>query len=376
MTAIGKPIMDRSARAAGSPLGRPKPRDFAISPLLVFYEVTQACDLVCTHCRACAQPSSHPEELSTEQSLRLIEQLAEFPTPPTLVLTGGDPLKRRDVYELIEHAAWFGLPVAITPSATPLVTAAAVKRLRQAGVSRLAISIDGADAATHDATRGVAGSFDRSLQILAEARAAGISTQVNTTLTPEVLPQIEPLADLLATQSIDMWSVFFLVPVGRAVQARRLTAEECEAAFEQLWSQSKRQPYAIKTTEAPHYRRFTIQHRNPSFPLSSESSPPFTSLNVNDGKGVMFISHRGAIRPSGFLPITCGAFPAEHVVRVYQQSPVFRALRDPDQLECKCRRCEFRKVCGGSRARAYAVSGNPLAEEPDCAYVPRTHEVD
>lgn len=372
MTAHGKLTAQHSATAFGPASGPPKPRDFAVSPLLVFYEVTQACDLVCTHCRACAQPSPHQHELTTEQSLRLIDQLAEFPTPPTLVLTGGDPLKRRDIYELIEHAVWLGMPVAITPSATPLVTPAAIERLVRVGVSRLAISIDGADAATHDATRGVAGSFDRSLRILADANASGISTQVNTTLTPALFPHIERLADLLSELEIDMWSVFFLVPVGRALHAPRLTADQCETAFARLWVQSKRQPYVIKTTEAPHYRRFMIQHRNPSFPLPGGGPPAFTSLNVNDGKGVMFISHRGAIHPSGFLPLHCGTYPNDHVVRVYQQSPIFRELRDPDQLEGKCRRCEFRKVCGGSRARAFAASGNPLAEEPDCAYGPKS----
>jgi MoaA/NifB/PqqE/SkfB family radical SAM enzyme len=216
--------------------------DFNVSPLLVFYEVTQACGLVCRHCRACAQTRRHPAELTTKQSLGLLDQLAEFPSPPMLVLTGGDPLERQDIYQLIEHAAWLGLDVSITPSATSLVTASVVWRLRDAGISRMAISIDGADAATHDANRGVPGSFERSLNILAEARTAGIPTQVNTTLTPSNLDQIEALADLLAAQEIVMWSVFFLVPVGRGEQVPRLSGEQCESAFERLWRQALRQP--------------------------------------------------------------------------------------------------------------------------------------
>jgi radical SAM protein with 4Fe4S-binding SPASM domain len=351
-------------------------RDFSQSPLLAFYEVTRACDLVCSHCRACAQPARDPEELSSEQSLRLLEQLSEFPTPPSLVLTGGDPLKRRDIFDLVEHARWLGLNVAITPSATPLVTRQAIARFQRAGISRLAISIDGATAAAHDAVRGVPGSFARSLEILRGARAAGIETQVNTTLTPASASAIDDMAELLAGLDITLWSVFFLVPVGRAAASRRLTADEVEAAFERLWRQSRRQPYAIKTTEAPHYRRFIIQHQTPRSPRRGPGEPPaYTSMNVNDGKGVMFIGHTGAIYPSGFMPIDCGRFSADHVVEAYQNSPLFRALRDAERLEGKCGECEFRRVCGGSRARAYAVTGNPLAEEPDCSYIPRRASV-
>jgi radical SAM protein len=356
----------RAERRHAAPRG-----DFHISPLLAFYEVTQACDLACDHCRACAQTRPHPAELTTAESMRLIDQLAEFPSPPMLVLTGGDPFKRPDLFQLIEHAVSLGLEVSITPSATPLVTPRAIRRLRDAGISRLAISIDGADPPRHDAWRGVAGSLVRSLQILAEARAAGIPTQVNTTLSPFNVDQLERLADLLARLDIAMWSVFFLVPVGRARQLPRFSAEECEAVFARLWTQAQRQPYAIKTTEAPHYRRYVIQHQFAEAPRKDGRRPPgFVPLGVNDGKGVLFVGHTGLVYPSGFLPIVCGIYPLEHLVRTYQRSPVFRALRDADRLEGKCSVCEFRHLCGGSRARACAVTGNPLAQEPDCAYVP------
>jgi radical SAM protein len=359
--------------------------DYSSSPLLVFYEVTQACDLICQHCRACAQTAAHPAELKRDESLLLIDQLAEFPTPPILVLTGGDPLKRRDIFELIEHATRRGLEVSITPSATPLVTADAVRRLRDAGIARMAISIDGADAETHDRTRGVRGSFARSLEILSAARDVGLSVQVNTTVTPMNVDQIDRMAEMLAQNGIVMWSVFFLIPVGRAEQIARLDAEQSEAAFANLWRHAKQQPYAIKTTEAPHYRRFSLQQqvsksqREPSNGQASNGQPSngppsYVSAGVNDGKGVMFISHAGLIHPSGFLPITCGVFPLQHVVQVYQDSPVFRALRDAERLEGKCHACEFRKICGGSRARAYAVTGELFAEEPDCAYIPAGYQ--
>jgi len=346
--------------------------DFIHSPLLVFYEVTQACDLVCQHCRACAQTSANPAELSPSEARRLVDQVKQFPRPPMLVLTGGDPLKRTDIFSLVEYAAWSGLDVSITPSATPLVTPGAIHRLRDAGISRLAISIDGADAATHDAVRGVPGSFQRSLQILADARAVGVPTQVNTTLTPANLPQIERMARFLAGQEIDMWSVFFMVPVGRARWLPRLAADECETAFARLWREAQRQPFAIKTTEAPHYRRYVIQHQEAKVKRNSDASSParYVPLGVNDGKGVMFVSHCGLVHPSGFLPIVCGAYPLEHLVQIYQESPIFRALRDADRLRGKCGKCEFRHICGGSRARAYAVTGDPFAQEPDCAYEP------
>ncbi|MFV0442997.1 MAG: TIGR04053 family radical SAM/SPASM domain-containing protein [Planctomycetaceae bacterium] len=346
-------------------------RDFNTSPLLVFYEVTRACDLVCQHCRACAQACADPEELSAGESRALINRLARFPERTMLVLTGGDPLKRSDIYELIEHGVAQGLDVSITPSATPLVTRSAIARLRDAGISRLAVSLDGADAGTHDAVRGVPGSFSRSLQILADARELGVPTQVNTTLTPGNMTQIEDLANMLARQGIVLWSVFFLVPVGRAEYLPRLDAEQSEAAFERLWRQSRRQPYAIKTTAAPHYRRFVLQHsRTDCNSRRSGSRLAASSFGVNDGRGVMFVSHRGLIMPSGFLPIVCGAFPQDDPVQVYQQAPVFRALRDASRLEGKCGDCEYRRVCGGSRARSFAVTGQLFAAEPDCAYQP------
>lgn len=358
------------ATAATLPARRPRTAtrtDFAHSPLVVFYEVTQACDLACGHCRACAAAAPHPAELSSAESLRLIDQLAEFPNPPMLVLTGGDPLKRADIYDLVRRAVHRGLTVSVTPSATPLATRSAIEKLHEAGVSRIAVSIDGPDAASHDSVRGEAGSFERSLRILADARELGLSAQVNTTLTPANLPRIEAMAELLDDLGIAMWSVFFLVPMGRAENAPRLSAEQCEDAFQRLWNESFRRTYAIKTTEAPHYRRFVLQRRHGGFAAtdSAEFAGRHTTWSVNDGRGVMFVGHTGMIHPSGFLPLVCGMFPMSHVVRVYQDSPVFRALRDADRLEGKCRVCEFRRICGGSRARAYAVTGNPLAQEPD-----------
>lgn len=356
------------------------PADFGLNPLMFYYEVTLACELVCKHCRASAQENPHPDELTTEQSRALVEQVASFPRRPMIVMTGGDPLRRADLFELIRHAVASGLEVALTPSATPLATHDALRQAREAGVRCLGISLDGADARTHDAFRGWEGSFKRTMRMLADARQLGMAVQINTTITRRNFHQIDAIAELLAGEGIAMWAAFFLVPVGRGVEEERISAPEYEIAFERLWRHANRQPYSVKTTEAPHYRRYVLSQGGD--PLAGPTDGPADAadaavrrghrapLGITDGKGIMFVSHVGEIYPAGFLPLCCGCFPADSVVDVYQNHPTFLALRDPDQLKGNCGRCEYRRVCGGSRARAYTVTGDPLASEPDCVYVP------
>lgn len=346
--------------------------DFESSPFVVFYELTRACDLVCQHCRACAQPKRHPNELDEAQARALIDQFAQFPKPPVVVLTGGDPLKREDVFDLVAYARSLGLSVAMTPSATTLVTPEALDRLKAMGLHRLAVSLDGMDAATHDAFRGVSGSFQQTMEILAYAQSIDLPRQINTTITRRNVEQVDAIAELIAPYDIDLWSVFFLIPVGRGLREQRIAPHEYEQVFEQLWHHAQTQPYGIKTTEAHHYRRFVLQRMgNPQ-----AGSPNRAPLGVNDGRGVMFVSHTGQVFPSGFLPIDCGRFPRQSVVEIYQCHPTFRALREPDRLRGKCGACEFRTICGGSRARAYALTRDPLAAEPDCVYVPEGYQAE
>jgi radical SAM protein len=351
--------------------------DFDLSPLMFYYEVTQACDLVCEHCRASAQKEPAPGELTTDLARQLIDQVATFPKPPTLVLTGGDPLKRGDLFDLIRHAAQVQLQVALTPSATPLATYEAFQAARDAGVRRLGISLDGADAATHDAFRGWSGSFERTLRMLNDACRLELPVQLNTSITRRNFHQIDAIADLLAGYGIATWSVFFLIPVGRGLTQERISPREYEVAFEKLWHHSRRQPYEIKTTEAPHYRRYVVQQSGN--PLAGPGGRPNAArrghrapLGVWDGRGVMFVSQKGEIYPAGFLPVLCGSFPEQSVVTAYQEHPTFRALRNPDLFKGKCGVCEYRGICGGSRARAFAVTGDPLESEPDCVYLPES----
>ena len=292
------------------------------------------------------------------------------------MLTGGDPLKRQDVFELVDYAATGGLQTAMTPSATPLLTGHAIRRLKDSGLHRLAVSLDGALASTHDGFRRVPGSYERTLMAIEDAYACGLPAQINTTIGRHNLHELDEMFDLVGKMKVALWSVFFIVPTGRATADLRLSAQECEDVFARLFAFSRSGRMPIKTTEAPHYRRFVLQqqkllrHGRPQADAPARPVPP-GHVGTNDGKGVMFVSHTGEIFPSGFLPIAAGRFPADSLVDVYQNSAMFRQLRNADLLSGKCGQCEYRFICGGSRARAYAVDGDSMASEPDCIYQPQ-----
>lgn len=352
--------------------------DFNERPFIAIWEVTQACDLACVHCRASAQPNRHPMELTTAEGRHLIDQVAGMKIP-VFVLTGGDPIKRPDLFELIGHARAQGLRVSLTPSATPLLTRDVVARLKAEGLARLAVSMDGASAETHDAFRGMAGSFARTLNAVEWANQIGLPVQINTTFSRRNIDEIDSIVALMEGLRITLWSVFFLVPTGRGKLSDLMSADEFEEAFAKIRHLSKSASFDIKTTEAQHYRRYLVQQQvaERRAGISDEAAEKVADTigrmphGLNDGKGFVFISHTGEVFPSGFLPLSAGSIRQQPLSSIYRESPLFRDLRDADRLEGKCGACEFKHICGGSRARAYALTGNPFAEEPCCAYVPR-----
>ena len=345
--------------------------DFDQTPLLVIWEVSQACDLACVHCRASALPARHPLELTTDEGYRLLDEIKSFGNP-LMVFTGGDPLKRPDLFDLLRRSASLGLRTNVTPSATPLLTARAIDSFQECGVSRMAISLDGPDALTHDSFRGVPGTFHQAMAALRHAREIGLETQLQTTVTRRNMTRLAEIAEICSEVRARMWSLFFLVVTGRAMQADDLSAEEYEKVFEFMHSVSKVAPFDVKTTEAMHYRRFVAQRmKQESRETEKTNRAVWRTAGVSDGKGFVFISHTGDIYPSGFLPVRAGNVRATSLVDVYRNSWLFRILRDPAAREGKCGHCEYVKICGGSRSRAYALSGNYLAEDPRCVYQPR-----
>lgn len=345
--------------------------DFNQQPLIVVWEMTQACDLACLHCRAEAQPCRHPDELSVHESMQLLDQVREL-NPGVLVLSGGDPMKRGDVYDLVRYGHDSGIRMAMTPSVTPLLADDAIRRLAEEGLSRIAFSLDGSSTSVHDTFRGVDGSFARTLEVIDMAQRAGMTVQINTTVSRHNLSDLPDLASLLSRRDIDMWSVFFLVPVGRGQADQRIAPEQYEEVFELLWSLRQRVEFEIKTTEAPHFRRFMLQKQKAQRARPGDDyRTPYTSFNVNDGRGFVFISHTGEVYPSGFLAESVGNIRTRSLSDLYRHTKLMQDLRDADLLGGKCGWCEYRRVCGGSRARAWALRGDPLAAEPDCVYEPR-----
>jgi AdoMet-dependent heme synthase len=364
--------------------GKMSVADFSLAPFTIAWEVTRACAFACVHCRADAQHQRDPRELTTEEGYQLIDRLAEFGSP-ILVFTGGDPMMRRDLFDLIAYAAEKGLRCSLTPTATALPTLERLRKAKQAGVRRIALSLDAPSPQSHDAFRQVPGSWQRTMQILHNSREAGVSVQVNTTVSTFNVDHLPEMVPFIQEVQAVQWSVFFLVPTGRAQAAYMISPERHEEVFNWLYELSQKAPFDIKATAAPMYRRVAIQRKKSetggSLPVSFQGAgfQYEDGLNrpvkgVNDGNGFLFISHRGQIMPSGFLPVDCGNVRQQDVVEVYRQHPVFRDLRNYEKLKGKCGYCDFREVCGGQRGRAYGVTGDYMESDPACIYEPDKNE--
>jgi len=344
---------------------------FDAAPRRVYWEVTRACDLACRHCRAEAAPEPDPGELNPAEGRWLLDGLARFGTPlPHLVLTGGDPLKRADLFPLMETARALGFAVSVAPSGTPLLTAEEIRRLKAAGVDAISLSLDGSDAARHDGLRGVPGCFRRTLAAAGECGAAGLPFQINTLVSEETLDDLPAIHRLASALGALRWSLFFLIAVGRGGVLRPITAEACERLFERLLDLAGTAGPVITTTEAPHFRRVALERARRDAHGGRPQRAVGHAAGIRDGNGIMFISHTGEVHPSGFLPLSAGNVRTSDPVALYRDSPLFRALRRPDLFGGRCGRCEYRDACGGSRARAWAFSADPLAEDPLCSYDP------
>ncbi|MFB6104483.1 MAG: radical SAM protein [Halobacteriaceae archaeon] len=338
--------------------------DLGESPLVLTWEVTQACALECDHCRAEAVPGRDPDELTTAQARSFIDDLTGFEDPPIFVFSGGDPLERPDLFDLVEYAVDAGLRTGVTPAPTPSLDRAVIERFADLGVARVALSLDGDTPDRHDAFRGEAGSFETVMRAARAANEAGLSIQINTTVTADTVTALPGIADIVEDLGAAMWEVFFLVPVGRGLDLEQLAPAATVPVMEWLYRRQRDAPFRVVTVEAPHYRR--VAHR-------VEAADSGRSVRVGStraGKGFLFVSHTGEIYPSGFLPATVGNVVDDDVVDRYREAQLLERLRDADTFSGACGTCEFRSLCGGSRSRAFAATGDPFESDPLCPFPP------
>lgn len=374
--------------------------DLQKRPFMIIWEVTQACDLNCRHCRASAMPEHHPQMLNLQEGKKLLDDIAAFGRPsPLLIFTGGDPFKREDLQELIDYGHRSSLMMALSPSGTPSLNKENLERVKQAGIRVISLSLDGASASTHDSFRRVPGSFKLTCDGWRSARELGLKVQLNTTVTRRTLYELPGIFELVAERGVLNWSIFFLVPIGRGVEEEEISPEEYEAVMHFLYDCSKY--VSVKTTEGHHFKRIVLQRQaveragvalSDVFDLHPlyfdllaelraivnmrEMSPApkmkRTPMHINAAEGFVFVSHTGEVYPSGFLPVNAGSVRKESLVDVYQKSPLFTSLRDKSMLKGRCRECEYLSVCSGSRSRAYAITSDLYAEEPYCNYQPHS----
>lgn len=369
-------------------------------PFLVIWEATRACALACRHCRAEAAPLRDPAELTTDEATGLMEQIAAFGKPPPIfVITGGDPFERPDLVELVRRGRAMGLPVAVSPSGTEKLSARSLRELREVGLTAISLSIDGADATVHDEFRGITGTFDRTLAGWDAALELGLKVQINTTVATHNVSQLADIAALVHDRGAMTWSAFMLVPTGRGTDLQSLVAEQVEDVLNFLYDIGH--TIAARTTEGHHFRRVVLERteleqrgidhvsvlglgelylaltdRAKELGLIAVERTRRPPINVNAGSGFVFVSHHGDVHPSGFLPISAGNIRSESLATIYQQSPLFVGLRDPSQVVGRCGECEFNTVCGGSRSRALAVTGNMWETDPLCSYEPGSFPFD
>jgi radical SAM protein len=369
---------------------------FERNPLLVFWETTKACLLACKHCRASAILNPLPGELTTEEAFRLIDDIISFGEPkPILILTGGDPLLRKDIWDIIAYAKSKRLRLGVAPAVSPNLTEDKIAKLAELNVDSVSISLDGSKPEIHDSIRGVKGVFERTLWAIRTFKEYGVGVQVNTVVMRDNVEDLADIMRLLVDLDVKVWEVFYLVPVGRAQLSLNLTPQEWEDVSHFLYEASKYN-IVVRTTEGPMFRRVAITRRllelaglNPDEILGvgelyhrlvrrlrellgePRGKPLATTTGTRDGKGVIFISYNGTVYPSGFAPYPLGNVRVKSLVEIYRENAVLKRIRSAE-FTGRCGKCEFRDICGGSRARALAMKGNILGEDPACPYKPGT----
>ena len=351
-------------------------------PRLVFWELTTGCNLRCIHCRASATELMSPNDLTTTEALKIVDQLAAY-APFILVLSGGEPLWRRDVFQIARHAVSKGIRVALATNGT-LIDETMADRIKESGIVRVAISLDGADRHTHDAFRGHEGAFEAALRGVRCLQEVGLSTQINTTVSKHNVHQIPDLLELAKSLKVDAFHLFLLVPVGCGLtiaEDQSVSGADAERILDWFYDRSVDSGLELKATCAPQYYRIVRQRRAearrnglavPELPgRHGHAEMHQMTRGCLAGSGVCFVSHRGVVQPCGYLPLEAGDLRRQDFREIWDDSPLFQQMRNLELLEGKCGCCEFKQVCMGCRARAFGVTGNFLAEEPYCVYEPK-----
>ena len=348
-----------------------KTRSFSLRPAQVTWEMTRACEWKPASRRSAGRGPRHRELLSSAEAFHLIDEVAGMHVP-LLALTGGDPLQRADLFPIIEFAAARSLRTSLTLLPTPLLNAAVIPDLKASGLMRVGFWLHGSTPACHDSYWGVPGSYRKTLEMIGACLEAQLPVQINTTLARRNFHDMHSMIELLRRLDIDVWNVVFFVPSGQEKAAEGLGAAEHEQAFAKLYTASRQLRLQIKTTEGPHYQRYLLQQRTRDRRgrIPEADVMACAPNGVNDGKGAVFVDHAGEVFPSRFLPLPAGNVTRQRLSDLYRESALFVSLRDSWRLKGKCRRCPARNLCGGSRARAWAMTGDLFAAEPCCAYEP------
>lgn len=360
--------------------------DFDSKPILIFWEMTKACDLACKHCRASAITDALPDEMNLEESLKFLEQITEFGKPyPVLILTGGDVMKKRGLEKVLARANELGIPVSMSPSATPLINEESVKLMKKYGVRSLSLSLDGSRKETHDWLRGVDGTFDRTLNLIDYLISNNFTLQINTAVFKKNVMELPEILKILLDKKVKTWEVFFLIKTGRGIDREDLDSYGYEDVNNYL-AFASRYGIVIRTVESPMFRRILVERQNSEYKggelynklvektkeLLGEPKERImgNTSNTRDGKGIIFVAHNGEVNPSGFLPFYLGNVKMENIAKIYRENSILKKLRNPDNFKGRCGLCSYRDICGGSRARAYSYYGDIFQEDPRCNFIP------